>query len=229
MRPNIAIDGPAGAGKSTVARLVANKLGFTYIDTGAMYRALTWKALQLKIPLEKEPLADLARNTKITFLQVPNQDTQKVLCDGTDVTEEIRSPEVSKWVSLVSSFADVRHELTNLQQKYASAGGAVMDGRDIGTVVLPNASFKFFLTASLEERSRRRYEELTRRGVPVTLSAIYQEIKARDEADQNREIAPLVVAEDAVVIDTTNLSIEQVVDRIVSHCQGVSQNGLQDP
>src|SRR5690606_19507881 len=119
------IDGPAGAGKSTVARLVANKLGLTYIDTGAMYRALTWKALQSKIPLEKEPLAELARSTKITFLQVPNQDTQQVFCDGTDVTEEIRSPEISRWVSLVSSFPEVRQELTNLQQKYASAGGIV--------------------------------------------------------------------------------------------------------
>lgn len=229
MRPNIAIDGPAGAGKSTVARLVAKKLGLTYIDTGAMYRALTWKALQLKIPLEKGVLADLARSTKITFSQVPNQDHQKVFCDGTDVTEEIRSPEISKWVSLVSSFAEVRQELTNLQKKYASNGGIVMDGRDIGTVVLPDASFKFFLTASLEERSRRRYEELQKKGIPVTMSSIYQEIKARDEADQNREIAPLAVAEDAVVIDTTNLSIEQVVEHIVSHCQGVGQIGLQDP
>ncbi|NLL19608.1 MAG: (d)CMP kinase [Clostridia bacterium] len=219
MRPNIAIDGPAGAGKSTVARLVAQKLGLVYIDTGAMYRALTWKALTLKLPFTEEVLATLAQNTLITFAQDCQGGPQKIFCDGTDVTQEIREPLVTHWVSVLSSYGEVRQELTRLQQKAASSGGVVMDGRDIGTTVLPDAPFKFFLTASLEERSRRRHQELVNKGNQVTLAEIERDIAARDLADQSREIAPLAVAEDAIVIDTTELSIEEVASLIVEKYQ----------
>ncbi|NLC76565.1 MAG: (d)CMP kinase [Clostridia bacterium] len=214
MKPNIAIDGPAGAGKSTVARLAAEKLGLVYIDTGAMYRALTWKALQQNLPFEETALARLARTTRIRFAN--DEGVQKVFCDDTDVTEQIREPLVTKWVSVLSSFAPVRRELTNLQRKAAASGGVVMDGRDIGTAVLPDASFKFFLTASLEERSRRRYREMVNKGTQISLAEIEADIAARDQADRNRKVAPLVQAEDAIVIDTTDLSVEQVVDLIVA-------------
>lgn len=219
MQQNIAIDGPAGAGKSTVAQLVAQKLGLTYVDTGAIYRALTWKALKENLPFEEEPLALLARNTKINFISGEPGTPQRVFCDSIDVTENIREPKVSQWVSALAAFGEVRQELMSLQKRLAIAGGVVMDGRDIGTRILPEASFKFFLTASLDARSLRRYQELKNKGTNVTLAEIRQNIMTRDQIDENREASPLAIAKDAKVIDTTNFSIEEVVNLIANQYQ----------
>lgn len=220
MKPNIAIDGPAGAGKSTVARLVAKKLDLIHIDTGAMYRALTVKALNQGLPFQDNTLADLARESKIRFEINNSNGYQRVICDDIDVTEAIREPQISPYVSLLASFQKVRYELTRQQQDYACQGGVVMDGRDIGTCVLPEAKFKFFLTASLEVRGKRRYKELQDKGVSSTLSEVMEEIRIRDEADISREAGPLAVAEDAEIINTDNLTITQVVLLIVTQYRG---------
>lgn len=214
----VAIDGPAGAGKSTVAKIVAKRLGLLYIDTGAMYRAVTWKAIDTGIPLtDEEKLVLLASNIHIS-LQT-NHAGQKVIVDGTDVTDRIRSSEVTDNVSRVSAIRGVREQMVKMQQKMALQQGVVMDGRDIGTHVLPNAEVKVFLTASLEERARRRYEELTGKGVQVEFEEIQASIAKRDELDSSREVAPLRKAEDAVPVDTTNLSIEKVAEKIVEICR----------
>ncbi|TDX53309.1 (d)CMP kinase [Orenia marismortui] len=216
----IAIDGPAGAGKSTVARIIADKLGYVYIDTGAMYRALTLKALNNNIALESEKeLSKLAHNTDIRLAK--QGENNIVLLDNKNVTTEIRSNQVSNNVSLVAKVAQVREEMVSLQRQMAKSGKVVMDGRDIGTVVLPNADVKIFLTASVEERSERRYQELISKGEEVDLEQIKTEIIRRDEIDQNREVSPLVEAEDAIRVDTTKLDINQVVQNIISICQEV--------
>ncbi|MFA5537310.1 MAG: (d)CMP kinase [Bacillota bacterium] len=219
MKCNIAIDGPAGAGKSSVAKLVAQKLGYLYVDTGAMYRALTWKALQNGIPFDEASLANLAKTTSICFQQDKASGKQLVICDGIDITDKIREPKVAQAVSLLASFAKVRQQLTVLQRQYAAMGGVVMDGRDIGTFVLPDADYKFFLTASIGTRSKRRYLELKNKGISVTLEEIRDEIVIRDSKDKTRKHAPLKMAEDAEILDTTNLSIEEVVSFIVSKCE----------
>lgn len=211
---NIAIDGPAGAGKSTVAQLVAKQLGFTYIDTGAMYRALTWMAMEKNVPLEREEtLLELLRSITITLKQEP--EGQKVFVDEQDVTAEIRHPQVTRQVSLVAKHAKVRALMVQLQQDMASKENVVMDGRDIGTHVLPHADVKIFLTASIEERAMRRYKELIEKGHQPNLEELKQEIATRDKLDSERETAPLKCAEDALVLDSTGLSIPQVVERIV--------------
>ncbi|GAB6138423.1 (d)CMP kinase [Halanaerobaculum tunisiense] len=214
----VAIDGPAGAGKSTVAKEVATRLGYIYVDTGAMYRAITYKALQADIDLESETsLVSLAQQVKIRFQKQEGQD--RVLLDGIDVTEEIRSSQVSNHVSLVSQVGGVREELVTTQRKIASQSGVVMDGRDIGTVVVPKAEVKVFLTASVEERTKRRYEQLNSNRQDVSFSQLKQEIIRRDKLDRNREVSPLKQAQDAIKIDTTNLTIDQVVNKIISLCQ----------
>lgn len=210
---SIAIDGPAGAGKSTVAKLLAAKLGAMYIDTGAMYRALTFKALKQDISVEdEEGLYDLLCQSNIQL--VPTDEKQLVLLDGVDVTEEIRSPYVSQNVSSVAKHAKVRKRMVELQQKYAEEHSVVMDGRDIGTTVLPNANVKFFLTASLEERARRRYVELCNKGYAPNYHEILQDIQMRDKLDQERESSPLIQAEDAITIDATALTIDEVVAKL---------------
>ncbi|KUK12680.1 MAG: Cytidylate kinase [Moorella sp. 60_41] len=215
MRDNIAIDGPAGAGKSTVARQVAEKLGYLYIDTGAMYRALTWKALSQGLDLsDEEGLSALAASTSLELKPLASGVTA-VFCDGRDVTRQIRSPEVSQTVSRVAAVPGVRRELVKHQRKMAAGGGVVMDGRDIGTHVLPEAAYKFFLTASLEERARRRWRELVSQGKGVTLEQVKEEIAERDRRDSRRPVAPLRPAPDAVVIDTTDLSPEEVTAHIL--------------
>jgi CMP/dCMP kinase len=217
---NIAIDGPAGAGKSTVAKIVANRLGLVYIDTGAMYRALTWKALAQKVDLlDEQRLTELAGCTEITLAQAPSGPII-VSCDDQDVSEEIRNQEVTGAVSTVASVAGVRRRMVELQQKMAAQGGVVMDGRDIGTHVLPNAEYKFFLTATLQQRARRRWLELKAKGQQIDLAVLEQQIAERDRLDSSRETAPLVAAADAIWIDTDTLSIEEVVEKIVVHCRG---------
>lgn len=205
----IAIDGPAGAGKSTVAKKLAKLLGFTYIDTGAMYRAITLKVLRENISLEdEERIVEVARKSDISL------DGERVFLDGEDVSEEIRKPIISEKVSVVSQIPEVREILVKKQRKIAEGKNVVMDGRDIGTVVLPDAQFKFFLTASLEERGRRRYKELKNKGTEVKYEEVLEEIKKRDSLDSGRKTSPLTVPQGAILIDTTDLTEEEVVERV---------------
>lgn len=214
-RISIAIDGPAAAGKSTVAKIVAEKLTYVYIDTGAMYRALTYKALQKGARLDHEAqLIDILNNTLIELQ--PGEMGQKVLLDGIEVTNDIRSSEVTNQVSYVAVHELVRKEMVKRQQAFARDGGVVMDGRDIGTHVLPNAEVKVFLLASVEERAQRRHDENIQKGFPSDLEKLKEEIAARDKIDSEREVAPLKKADDAVEIDTTSLTIADVVEKIMS-------------
>ncbi|MDB5083121.1 MAG: cytidylate kinase [Bacilli bacterium] len=211
----IAIDGPAGAGKSTVAKLVAEKLGLLYVDTGAMYRAITLKALSTGVSLkDADSLVKLANQTHIELRD--RTEGYEILLDGKLVTGEIRTPEVTAGVSEVSAVPGVRLRLVELQRAMADDRGVVMDGRDIGTYVLPRATLKIFLTASVEERARRRSEDLNQRGYTVNQQEIQADIERRDNYDSTREFAPLAVATDAVVVETTGLTVHQVVDRIVA-------------
>ncbi|MGI6684836.1 MAG: (d)CMP kinase [Bacillota bacterium] len=213
----IAIDGPAGAGKSTVARLVAKRLNYLYIDTGAMYRALTFKAMKLGIPLSNgNLLTKLAQETKIELFN--KEDQVQVMCDGKDVSQEIRDPEVSKNVSLVALVPGVREKMVEAQRRMAETGGVVMDGRDISSVVLPEADCKIFLTASVEERARRRCKELAEKGFEIPLDNVKEDIYQRDLLDREREVGPLLQCPDAVLIDSTGQSIKAVVEKILDIC-----------
>lgn len=215
----VAIDGPAGAGKSTIAKMVAAKLGLKYIDTGAMYRALTLKALTIGIDCDDAAgLMELLAQSKFEFPVANNVGSPAILLDGRDVSALIRLPEVSQKVSRVAMVPEVRRELVRIQREQAAGGGIVMDGRDIGTVVLPEADVKIFLTASLEERARRRYIELRRKGLPATLEQIKKEIAERDKLDQERKDSPLQAASDAICIDTTGFSPEEIVAQIIHLC-----------
>lgn len=209
----IAIDGPASAGKSTVAKKVAKELDYIYCDTGAMYRALTYQALKKNIKItDEKQLVQLLKEMIISFK--PNKDNQKVFVNGQEVTEAIRLPDVTNAVSAVSAHGEVRKELVKRQQEIAAYGGVVMDGRDIGTAVLPTAEVKIFLVASVDERAQRRYKENQSKGIPTSLEVLKQEIADRDYKDSHREVSPLIQAEDAIRLDTTSLSIEQVVEEI---------------
>ncbi|GLB58011.1 (d)CMP kinase [Cytobacillus sp. NCCP-133] len=211
---SIAIDGPAAAGKSTVAKIVAGKLSYIYIDTGAMYRALTYKAIQNQVSLEDETsLMEILTNTTIDLQ--PGLKGQLIYVDGHNVTNEIRSSEVTNTVSIVSMHKLVRKEMVRRQQSFAQNGGVVMDGRDIGTQVLPGAEVKVFLLASVDERAIRRHTENLQKGFQSDLEKLKDEISLRDKLDSEREVSPLKKAEDAVEIDTTSLSIEQVVEKIM--------------
>lgn len=216
---SIALDGPAGSGKSTVAKLVARRFGYIYIDTGAMYRAVTLKALKHQIDLGHDmKLTELAENTDIV-LDYDYQGVDPVLqvfLDGINVSDEIRTLEVTNNVSVVAAVAGVREALVALQQDMAKKGGVVMDGRDIGTVVLPKAELKVFLVASVEERSRRRQAELKIKGIDVDLAEMISQIEKRDYIDSHREVNPLRQADDAILLDTTAFNIEQVVEQIVA-------------
>jgi len=210
----IAIDGPSGAGKSTVAMLVARKLGFLYIDTGAMYRALTLKALRNKVPLDnREALIEMAKNSKIKLEM--DEDEYKVFLDGEDVSKEIRKEEVSKASHFIASIPQIREILWRIQRSYRDTHNIVMEGRDIGSVVFPDAQIKVYLDASVDERAIRRYRQLKQQGIECSIEDIKKDIISRDEKDTNRDIAPLVKSDDAVVIDSTSMNINEVVNLIV--------------
>lgn len=216
MRKNglqVAIDGPASAGKSTVAKLVAKQFNYIYCDTGAMYRAITLKALQAGVSLDNvDEISKIVKSSKITF--APSNDGQRVFIDGDEITQEIRQEDVTNSVSAVAAIADVRKELSDQQKQIALNGGIVMDGRDIGSTVLPDAEVKIFLVASVEERAQRRYKENIQKGINTPLDELQLEIEARDYKDSHRKISPLTKAKDAIEIDTTSLSIEEVVSEI---------------
>ena len=210
----VAIDGPASAGKSTVAKIVAKKLHFIYCDTGAMYRSVTFAALKNHVKLDDDQaLKELLKTIEIRF--VPAEPEQRVFVNDEEVTQAIRTPEITNNVSLVSAQPSVRAELTKRQQEIAEAGGIVMDGRDIGTTVLPNAEVKIFLVASVHERAVRRFKENQTKGINTPLDVLEKEIEERDYKDSHREISPLTQAKDAVLVDTTSLTINQVVDKIL--------------
>lgn len=211
----VAIDGPASAGKSTVAKIVAKNFNYIYVDTGAMYRSITYKAIQNNINLNDEnKIVELLHKTKITF--TPGNPVQHVFIDGEEVTDKIRSEKVTNNVSTVAALPLIRRELVKRQQEIAKDGGVIMDGRDIGTTVLPNADLKIFLIASVKERAERRYIENQKKGINVTLEELKKEIEVRDYKDSHRKVSPLKKAKDAIEIDTTSLSIEQVSDKISS-------------
>ena len=206
MKKIIAVDGPAGAGKSTVSKIVAARLGYTYIDTGAMYRAVALKVLQSGESLSEE---------LVSGIEIKLDEAARVFLDGREVTKEIRTPEVSRGASDVATVGYVRKKLTELQREMATQGSVIMDGRDIGTQVLPNADLKIFLTASVEERARRRLEELKLKGIDADFAQVVKEISLRDKQDSEREIAPLAKAEDAILLDSTRLTIDEVVSEIL--------------
>lgn len=220
----IAIDGPSGAGKSTIARLLALRLGYTYIDTGAMYRAVGWKAAQDGVdPANEAALETLCGRIEVSIEH--DHDGQRVLVNGVDVTGEIRTPAMGMMASTVSKSPAVRARLLTLQRALGERGGVVMDGRDIGTVVFPGADAKFFLDASDEERGRRRYRELKGKGMDVDLATITEEIRQRDRQDSGRALAPLRRAQDARFIDSSSMTIEQVVDAMLDHIRERTGDG----
>lgn len=204
----VAIDGPAGAGKSTIAKMVAEKIGYAYIDTGAMYRSVAWKFLQTGHEFDEEYIGMLS-NTMIIMFK-PEASVNRVFVDDVEVTDAIRSAEVTALVSKVAAIGAVREAMVDQQRRMGESGGVLMDGRDIGTVVFPNAQLKIFLTATVEERAMRRYKELIAKGQQVDLEQLKADIACRDKQDSERAISPLRQAEDAVYLDTSTMSIDEV-------------------
>ncbi|WP_341778327.1 (d)CMP kinase [Levilactobacillus sp. HBUAS70063] len=209
----VAIDGPASAGKSTVAKIVAQQFHYIYCDTGAMYRAITWKVLQAGVALDDEAAVKQLLD-QITIRFEPGTPVQKVFVDDTEVTLAIRQPDVTNAVSQISAQSAVRSELTERQRQIAEAGGIVMDGRDIGSTVLPHAEVKIFLVASVDERAQRRLKDNAAKGIDTPLATLKHEIEERDRKDSTRKISPLTQAKDAIRLDTTSMSIQEVADRI---------------
>jgi len=217
-RPIIAIDGPAGSGKSTTARLLARRLGFTYLDTGAFYRALTLKILEAQIPPDHQ--AAVVREAQRTHIAIRSDpDGDRVYLDGRDVTTRIRDPHITNAIAPISGNPGVRELMVKRQREIGRKGGVVMEGRDIGTVVFPEADLKVFMNASLDERTRRRQRELEAKGLHKDFQTLRREIEIRDEKDSRRAVAPLRPAEDAILLDTTNLTLEQQVDFIIAALQ----------
>ena len=215
---NVAIDGPAGAGKSTIAKKIAKEMGFIYVDTGAMYRALAVHFL--KKGLKPEDTDEIKKACKDAVVSLQYEDgVQQVYLNGENVTTMLREEKVGNMASVSSAIGEVRAQLLELQREMARTNDVVMDGRDIGTHILPNANVKIYLTASVEERARRRFVELQEKGVACDLNEIAHDIAERDYRDMNREIAPLKQAEDAVLVDSSNMTIEEVVQAIISLCK----------
>ena len=215
--PVITIDGPSGSGKGTVCRLLADKLGWDVLDSGAIYRVLSLAALHHQIALDnEEALVPLAANLDVQFLVDSQTNAGKVILEGEDVTSTIRNEEVGAAASKVAALPRVREALLRRQRAFKTERGLIADGRDMGTVVFQDAPLKIYLTASAQERARRRYVELNERGLDVTLSGLLQDIQARDDRDMNRAVAPLVPADDAIEIDTSELNAQQVFDKVIT-------------
>jgi cytidylate kinase len=213
-RLTIAIDGPSGAGKSTVARFLAKRLGYVYIDTGAMYRSVALRVKEKGISPEDElALNQLASSLHITFITEGEQ--TRVCCDGEDITSAIRSPEISRLASSISKQKGVREALVQMQREMGKEGGVILEGRDIGTVVFPDADVKFYLDAKSDERVRRRYHEMVKKGVKVDFKETQEELIQRDHNDMHRIHSPLKKANDALFIDSTHRSVEEVVEEMV--------------
>jgi cytidylate kinase len=209
----ITIDGPAGAGKSTVSKALAEKLGYLYLDTGSLYRALAYQALKSETPLDNESaLADLCSRTEIKLKNIDGK--MKVFLEGMDVAENIRSEEVGVAASKISAYAAVRQRLFHLQRQAGADGKLVAEGRDVGTVVFPHADYKFYLDASMEERTKRRLNELLEKRKPAEYQSVQKDIMARDQQDTTRQLSPLKIPADAIIIDSTNLSVAEVVKKI---------------
>lgn len=214
----IAIDGPAGAGKSTIAKLVAKQLGYIYIDTGAMYRAVAWKTLKSGTEITDGRILAVSENIDIS-LSLHTDGGVVVVVDGAEVTTELRTPEVTAIVSQVARLAPVREKMVILQRRIAERGGIVMDGRDITSHVLPDADIKIFMTASIEERARRRFIEMQEKGYKADIKEIEKEIADRDKTDSEREVSPLIKTEDSVLLDTSNMTVDEVVAEIMKMCR----------
>ena len=215
---NVAIDGPAGAGKSTIAKLVAKEKGYIYVDTGAMYRALAIHFLEKKVSAEEtDQVVAACKDAEVTI--VYEEGVQQVYLNGKNVTGQLRTEEVGNMASKTSAIPEVRAKLLELQRDLARSSDVIMDGRDIGTNILPDADVKIYLTASVETRAKRRFDELTERGELCDLEEIKKDIRERDTRDMNREIAPLKQAEDAILVDSSNMGISEVVDTICRYCK----------
>ena len=215
---NVAIDGPAGAGKSTIAKLVAKKKGYIYVDTGAMYRGLAIHFLKKKAdPEDRQAVAEACKDAEVTIGY--EDGVQQIYLNGENVTGMLRTEEVGNMASKTSAIPEVREKLLELQRSLAREKDVIMDGRDIGTNILPNADVKIYLTASVETRARRRYDELKEKGTDCSLDEIARDIRERDERDMTREIAPLKKAEDAILVDSSDMTIQQVVDEICGYCR----------
>ena len=217
----VAIDGPAGAGKSTAARRLAARLGYAFLDTGAMYRAATWRAMNAGVDLDDA--AATAESTRAMRLElIEREHGLQVLVDGNDVSEAIRSPEVTRLIYKLDENAAVREHLVALQRAFGAKRPTVAEGRDMGTVVFPNARCKVFLDASLEERAGRRAKEMRAKGIEVDMNALIEEVRVRDEKTRTRAVAPLRRADDAVLLDTTNMALDEVVDRLFDLARSAS-------
>jgi len=228
MKLKIAIDGPCASGKSTVAKLIAQQLGYKLINTGAMYRAVGLLAIENGIdPLDEAAVCSILPKTKIDFAGPASN--QRVILNGRDVTERLAEPDVAAAASSASSLLPVRFDLVAQQQALAKEGGVVLEGRDIGTVVLIDAECKFYITASIEERARRRLRDYEGMGIKKALAEVQDDLRRRDQNDMTREHSPLKKAQDAIEIDTTNLTLNQVIARLMAHIGSVSATGYDSP